>query len=130
MIYLGLTLFLFCLIFFWHLLLVDSGGAWVITPLLLFAMFEIVLLWPATVYAYYSGLSRDAYPVLVAGLGFACFLGGFVLFRWLPLGRARLPRAFLALPIQPSIHRRSYVLGIGLTMIVLETLIDRPGVPG
>jgi len=117
--YLGLALFVICLISFLCIWLADSKGSWVITPFLLFAAYEMIALWPATIYAYYTGLSMDAYPMLVAGLGFACFLGGFVLFRWLPLGRARPSRAFLDLSIHKPPSKTRYVFGILLTTIVL-----------
>jgi len=75
--------FLLNLVGFFCLWRIDSKGTLIITPFLLFGAFEIVTLWPATIYAYYSGIATDTYPMLVAALGFACFLAGFFLFRWL-----------------------------------------------
>ena len=119
MIYQGIALLLICLLFFCYLWIADSRGTWVITPFLLFAALEIITIWLATIYAYYTGLSRDAYPILVAGLGFASFLMGFVLFRWLRLGQARSPKAFLALPLEVPRSQTKYLIGITLTAIVL-----------
>jgi len=119
MIYQGLALLLICLLFFCYLWIVDSRGTWVITPFLFFATYEIITLWPSTIYAYYTGLSWDAYPILVAGLGFACFLGGFTLFRWLRLGQSRSPKAFLALSLEVPLSQTRYLIGITLTAIVL-----------
>ena len=82
MVYQGLALLLICLLTFCYLWIVDSGGTWVITPFLLFATLEITNLWPATIYAYYTSLSRDAYPIIVAGW---CFWG------WKPSQNTTLP---------------------------------------
>jgi hypothetical protein len=73
----------------WYFLLL-AGFLWVwarstrtpsaITPFALFGVFEIVSVWPATIYADASGLSKSgAYPALVAGVAFAGLLLGFVI---------------------------------------------------
>lgn len=48
----------------------NSHGALVITPFILFAFFEIISLWPSAIFAYYTGQSEDAYPIIIVALGF------------------------------------------------------------
>lgn len=119
MVYLGLALLTVCLLCFLSLWLADSRGTWVVTPFLIFAAFEMISLWPSTISAYYTGLSSSAYPILVAGLGFASFLAGFAFFRWLPGGRVRSPKTFLSLPIQLPIPATNYIMGLALTTLIL-----------
>jgi hypothetical protein len=133
MIYLGIVLLMGCLLCFLILWLADSRDTWVITPFMIFAALEIVSLWPSTIFAYYTGLSRDAYPILVAGLAFACFLSGFSLFRWLRWSQHRVlsPHTFLSLPLQMPPSQTIYIFGITLTTLVLlgMSLYHYQGIP-
>src|SRR5438552_5635319 len=57
----------------------STGGRFIVTPLLLFGMFEIVSVWPATIFAQVSGDSlTGAFPALMAALAFGALLLGFV----------------------------------------------------
>ena len=119
MFFLGSSLLIICFLSFWYLWIVDSRFSWIITPFLLFAVLEMTVLWPSVIYAYYRGLSRDAYPMVVTALAFACFLAGFATFRWLRLGQARSPKGFLVSPLEMPLSQTRYIVAITLTTIVL-----------
>ena len=49
----------------------------VMTPFLVFCIFEILWSWPATIYGQFSGLV-DGYPAFLMALAFLAFLAGFL----------------------------------------------------
>ena len=122
MIYLNLALLFIIFLSFYFAWKADSGGFLVFTPFLLFGMFELISLWPATIYAYYAGISRDEYPIFVAGIGFAFFIVGFVTFRWMKFGNSKRPGPFLQSPIVLNLSQKSYIWGSVVTAAFLLAL--------
>ena len=127
----GCILFLFNLLGFFCLWRMDSKGTLVITPFLLFSTLEIVALWPPTIYAYYSGIAHDAYPMVIAGLGFMCFLVGFCLLRWISPIAGSSPARYLIMPVQLSMPSRHYLWGIVVTstLLLIMALYLYQGIP-
>ncbi|KHE94022.1 MAG: hypothetical protein SCABRO_00221 [Candidatus Scalindua brodae] len=99
----------------------NSHGALVITPFILFAFFEIISLWPSAIFAYYTGQSEDAYPIIIVALGFFCLLCGFSLIRRLRRNRFnyRSPKTFLYLHIELPFSITRCSIGIILTFLFL-----------
>jgi hypothetical protein len=101
----------------------SSNAALIGTPLLLFGIFEIVSVWPATIYAQIIGASATgAFPALLAGLGFAALLLGFVVVTAMASSSPDQPAAFRASPIRFSYSASSYGLATAAMACVLTAL--------
>jgi hypothetical protein len=122
MIYLNLALLFITFLSFYFAWRVESGGFLVFTPFLLFGMFELISLWPATVYAYYAGISNDEYPMFVAVTAFVFFILGFITFRWMKFGKSQRPGPFLQSPIVLNLSQKSYIWGSVVTAAFLLAL--------
>lgn len=108
-----------CVILFLLCWRIDSRNSLIITPFLLFAVCEIVFVWPSTIYAQSIELSPDAYPVFVVGLGFLSFLFAFVLFRRVFKYKTKMPDLFLKKSLIQKYPERCYFIAIFLAFIFL-----------
>lgn len=111
----GLLLLLF--FFAWAL---GSRRAFVLTPFLVFSANEIFRVWPATVSALTTGLSRDLYVVLACALGFASFLVLYIVTLGLVQSKRSLVREFTASPMLSNVHPKAVfwaLCGIGAGLV-------------
>jgi hypothetical protein len=93
------------------------------TPVLLFGIFEIVSVWPSTIYAFVTGYSATgAFPALLAALGFGALLLGFVLVTAMIGSSADQPAVFRDRPILVGHPGSSYALAIAAVACVLTAL--------
>lgn len=115
-------LLLFCLVIFLFLWRGEGGRYFVATPFLIFALFEIIIVWPGTLYAYFAGISRDAFPVFVAALGFTAFLMGFAMFGRCFKNDRYLPRMFRDSAIADRHSDSYYLIGVLWFSIVLVAM--------
>lgn len=103
----------------------------VVDPLLVFVGFEVISVWPATVYAQATGDS-DFYPVLIAAAGFLAFLTGFMLssMSLLPrLMKGRAARRPEDLPqVYPEVFYRVMIVAAGFATLGLSLAFYR-GIP-
>ncbi|MCH2203370.1 MAG: hypothetical protein MK102_15480 [Fuerstiella sp.] len=98
MVYLSLLFFLFtflAFLFVWRML---SGGRMVVTPLVVFAGFEFLCTWPATVYFQEFG-NASVYAALLVAAAFLSFLFGYLLWMSVVARRSGLLRRFLDKPL-------------------------------
>jgi hypothetical protein len=95
----------------------------VMTPFGLFGLFEIVSVWPATIYSDAAGLSRSgAYPALVAGLAFAGLLLGFVITAAAIGLPAEQPALFRGRPVRCPHPDAVYLAAIAAVACILAGL--------
>ena len=59
----------------------ESGNRIIFTPLMLFCINELLLVWPATIYARAEGVSEDNYATLVVLASAFSFVAGYVMLR-------------------------------------------------
>lgn len=103
----ALLLYALLLVLFFFTWTFGSQRALVLTPFVLFSANEILRVWPATVAALASGLSRDLYVVLVCALGFVAFLLFYLLTLGLIRSRRNLVWDFTSRPVLSDVHPKA-----------------------
>ena len=95
----------------------------VVTPFLLFGMFEIVSVWPALLFAQLSeGPEHGAYPALVAGLAFSALLLGFAVILAATGSRAEAPGAYRSSPVRLAQPEWIYMVTICVAGCILAAV--------
>jgi hypothetical protein len=120
---LSLVMYALLLAFFVLAWVKSSSARAVATPFLLFGTFEIVSVWPATIYAQLAaGAVHGAYPALVAGLAFTALLIGFVVAMAAGRPSREQTAVFRQAPVRVAHPAWTYVVAIVATACVLAGL--------
>jgi hypothetical protein len=120
---LGLLVYTLLLIAFVATVFASNRARSVVTPILLFGLFEIISVWPATLIAAGSGSSETgAYPVLVAALAFGVCLLGFGLTMAARKYSSDEPEQFRGRPLEHPYPESVYLLATALVACILAGL--------
>jgi hypothetical protein len=109
----------------------DCNNRIIFTPFALFCVTELVFLWPATIYARMTGVSKDLYATGVVLSSFVAFLVGYLVVA-APRRRMRSAAQFWSKPTEGAAgrsHGRA-IVGCALALILLGLYLYRGLPPG
>ncbi len=108
----------------------ESRGRLILTPFLMFCANEIIRVWPAAIYARYTGLSEDLYPTFVIlSSTFAFVLGYFIAGDFVGWRRFS-PLAFFQRPMfRAAAGAHLVAIGCCATLLVLAAVYFYQGLP-
>lgn len=117
--FIGFFLLFLCLVMFLRCWQNDSRKSFIVTPFLFFMACEIVFVWPSTIYAQLTGISPDAYPLVVATTASFSFMFAFLIFgKALPY-KSNIPDEFLKKDLGLKYPQTYYLVSIALFSLML-----------
>ena len=114
----SIVILIFDLVWFFIIWRRQGTGRIILTPFLIFAGFEIIAVWIATIYAAVAGYTLDAYPLLVVALSFLALLAGFSFSK----RKNRLAMEYSDLPLRMEHNHSYYLVAVVCTAVVLFAL--------
>ncbi len=108
----------------------ESRGRLILTPLLVFCANDVFRVWPAAIYARYTGISEDLYPTFVILAATFAFLIGYVVAGDVIGWRTSNPLSFWKRPIlRASAGAHLVAIGVCSTLLILAAMYLYQGLP-
>ncbi len=108
----------------------ESQGRIILTPFLMFCANEVIRVWPAAIYARYTGISEDLYPTFVILSSTLAFVIGYVVAGDMIGWHKFSPLEFSKRPMfRAAAGAHLVAIGVCSTLLVLAALYFYQGLP-